>query len=168
MTSKLWSCCDHMDTINGKIRVCSANVGAAALKKLNVGYVMEGSKGELSAPISHFLRPFVIELPNTFSCRWAIKPPWHWSVYEGITPHLSHAQKHQVRSQRIDKPIEVPGNNVQLPSPRSDIRAVEERAEIAYIQTDCQGQAPSSLMKVGLVYTYTRWGFYYACLSAVL
>lgn len=114
MTSNFWSCCDHMDTINGRIRVCSANIGAIALKKLNAGYIMEGSrqgsKGELPPLISGSLRPFVIELPNTFSWRQAIKPPWHWSVYEGIIAHLNHAQKHQVRGERINKPIEVPRN----------------------------------------------------------
>lgn len=44
MTSNSWSCCDHMDTIKGKIRVFSANDGATALKKLNVEYIMEGSR----------------------------------------------------------------------------------------------------------------------------
>lgn len=41
--------------------------------------------------------------------------------------------------------------------PGADIfREVEERAEIAYIQTDYQGQAPSSLMKGDLFHIYTR------------
>lgn len=115
-TSNFWSCCDHVDTMNSNIRVCSANVGATALKKLNVGYIVEGSRqGQQGRTncwlLFHILlRPFVIELPNTFSCRRAIKPPWHWSIYDGITAPLSHAQKHQVRSQRIDKSIEVPRN----------------------------------------------------------
>lgn len=132
-------------------------------------------KGELSALISHSLRPFVIELPNTFSWCQAIKPPWHWSVYEGITAHLSHVQKHQVRSQRINTPIEVPRNMFSCHVPRADIfRAVEERAEITYIQTDYQGQTPSNLMKVNLfifiyifVHIYTRWEFYNASLSVL-
>lgn len=77
----------------------------------------KASKGELSAPISHFLRPLVIELLNTFSCHQAIKPPWHWSAYERIAVLLSHAQKYQARSQRIDEPIELPENTFSCQIP---------------------------------------------------
>lgn len=44
MTSNYWSCCAHRDTRNGKIRIFSANVGAASLEKLNVECTVEGSK----------------------------------------------------------------------------------------------------------------------------
>lgn len=56
LTSSSRSCCDHMDTIKGKIRVFSANGGAAVLKKLNVEYIMEvrrqGQEGRTEG--SHF------------------------------------------------------------------------------------------------------------------
>lgn len=45
-----------MDTMNGRIRICSANIGATALKKLNTGYIMEGSRqGQQGRTVSsHF------------------------------------------------------------------------------------------------------------------
>lgn len=74
MTSNYRSCCAHMDTRNDKIGIFSANVGATALKKLNVERVVEGERAGIEResgrlPVLIFLRPFVIELASTFSCR---------------------------------------------------------------------------------------------------
>lgn len=68
--SNFWPCCDHVDTMNSKIRVCSANVGATALKKLNVGYIMEGSRQGQQGRTNCWLLFHI--LLKTF-CHWTTK-----------------------------------------------------------------------------------------------